>query len=394
MSRNGSRTTSGPWRLGRIGTRPEAPSIDWADPGYFAGESRVGNTVRVLVQLIRPPKGHRTMPTRTGAMLIAVTIGVGTAAFNTGQNILYLALSMLLSTLLVSGILSWMNFKGCRWRLEAGRHFRVGETSPVYLDLENTKRRLPSYSLTFLVTAGQSGLKESLSLRQRLDPGKSARLQWDFRPARRGRETLNLQGLVSRYPFGFLKKSISDSFSREITVWPARVAYQFGGDKSGRRWLYGHHRRKGEGVDLIHVRGYRGGDSLRKIHWKASARMGSLQVKETEQEHHQAFRLYLEPSPHIWKDAAAFERMCSFAAALAEDLYQRDQLRSGQVAGREPVSIGAIEDLYSFLDEMCGLERKAIAGEHRPPDGSAIRFSPGPAGTVLAKLGEVTVGQA
>jgi len=85
----------------------------------------------VLVQLISPPRGHRTVPTKTGSMLILVTIGVGTAAFNSGQNILYLALSMLLSTLLVSGLLSWMNFKGCRWRLEAGRHFRVGEASPV-----------------------------------------------------------------------------------------------------------------------------------------------------------------------------------------------------------------------------------------------------------------------
>ncbi|MEX0331679.1 MAG: DUF58 domain-containing protein [Puniceicoccaceae bacterium] len=368
--------------------------IDWADPGYFSGDSRVGNTVRVLVQLIRPPKGHRTLPTRTGGMLIAVTIGVGTAAFNTGQNILYLALSMLLSTLLVSGILSWMNFKGCRWRLETGRHFRVGETSPVYLELENTKKRLPSYSLTFMVAASRSGLSENLSLRERLDPGKSIRLQWDFKPERRGRETLNLVGLVSRYPFGFLKKSISDSFSKDIIVWPARLAYQFGGDKSGRRWLYGQHRRRGEGVDLVHVRGYRSGDPLKKIHWKASARMGNLQVRETEQEHHQAFKLFIDPSPHLWKEEAAFERMCAFAASLAEDLYQRDQLRSGQVAGCEPVSVGAIEDLYSFLDELGSLERKPVEGDQRPAAGTAIQFIPGPAGTVLAKLGEVTVGQA
>ena len=382
--------------MSRSGPQAASSKIDWADPGYFAGDSRIGNTVRVLVQMVRPPRGHRTLPTRTGTMLIFITIGVGTAAFNTGQNILYLALSLLLSALLVSGILSWFNFQGCRWRLETGRHFRVGELSPVYLDLENTKRRLPSYSLTFKVEASRSKIQKNLSLEERIDPGKSVRLQWEFSPARRGLETLRLRGMVSSYPFGFLRKTITDSFKRDVIVWPARVAYQFTGDKSGRRWLYGQHRRRGEGVDLIHVREYRSGDPLRRIHWKASARMGSLQVRETEQEHHQAFALWVDPSPRVWPEEEQFERMCSFAATLAEDLYQRDQLRSGQIAGKEPTPVSGIEDLYTILDHLGSLQREVVeAGPGRqPPASAAIRFVPGPAGTVMAKIEEGTVGQA
>jgi uncharacterized protein (DUF58 family) len=381
--------------------------VDWADPGYFSGESRIGNTVRVLVQLLRPPRGHRTLPTRTGIMLLLITMGVGTAAFNTGQNILYLALSMLLSTLLVSGLLSWMNFKGLRWRLETGLHFRAGEPCPVYLHLENTKRRLPSYSLNFKVAALRSGQQKLLLLHDRLDPGKRTRLQWEYLPARRGRETLSLQGMVSRYPFGFLKKTISDSFQRDVIVWPARIAYQFSGDKAGRRWLYGHHKHKGEGVDLIHLRPYRSGDPLRRIHWKASARLGRLQVRETEQEHHQAFRLRVDPSPHLWRDPDSFEKMCAFAASLAEDLYQRDQLLCGQVAGAEPVKISAIEDLYVFLDQLGTMESgqpldPGRSQPHRGPGADpstvsprgSVSFVPGPAGSVIARMEEVTVGQA
>ncbi|MGC9452032.1 MAG: DUF58 domain-containing protein [Oceanipulchritudo sp.] len=378
----------------------ESGKVDWADPGYFAGESRIGNTVRVLVQLVRPPRGHRTLPTRTGTMLILITIGVGTAAFNTGQNILYLALSMLLSTLLVSGLLSWLNFKGLRWRLETGRHFRVGEPSPVYLELANTKRRLPSYSLSFRVSAPQSGLTEFLALEERLDPGQNTRLHWEFTPLRRGRETLALEGLVSRYPFGFLKKTITDSFQREVIIWPARVAYQFRGDKAGRRWLYGHHKRRGEGVDLVQLRQYRSGDPLKRIHWKATARTGKLQVRETEQEHHQAFKLWVDPSPHLWRDDAQFEKMCSFAASLAEDLFQRDQLLAGKVAGEEAVKVSAIEDLYALLDRLGALERgkradpfgRGASRESAPMD--SVCFVPGPAGTVIAKMEEGTIGQA
>jgi uncharacterized protein (DUF58 family) len=264
----------------------------------------VGNTVRVLLQLVSAPKGHRTLPTKTGFMLILITIGVGTAAFNTGQNILYLALSMMLSTLLVSGILSWVNFKGCRWRLEAGRHFRVGEESPVYLELENTKRLLPSYDLLFTVSSALSGVRKDLVLNRRLDQKGKVRLLWEFAPKRRGEEILRLESLQSRYPFGFLKKTIKDSYEKAVTVWPERIPYQFSGDKAGRRWLYGHHQRKGEGVDLIHLRRYRSGDPLRRIHWKASARLGTLQVRETEQEHHQAFALYIDPSPNLWTSEA------------------------------------------------------------------------------------------
>ncbi len=373
-----------------------AEKVDWADPGYFAGESRIGNTVRVLVQLIRPPRGHRTLPTKTGMLLILITIGVGTAGFNTGQNILYLALSMLLSTLLVSGLLSWGNFKGCRWRLDSGRHFRAGEASPVYLLIENTKRYLPSYSLTFQVGAELDKRQEAIPMEERLDPGQKTRLTWDFVPSRRGKETISLKGLVSRYPFGFLKKSISDSYSREVIVWPARVPYEFSGDKAGKRWLYGHHRRKGDGVELIHLRDYSHGDSLRRIHWKATARLGKLQVRETEQEHHQAFSLWIDPSPALWMDHEQFERMCSFAATLAEDLYKRDQLRSAQVAGGKRILVGAIEDLYTFLDQLSSVELKHSGpGKSSPRQlNDMVRFLPGPNGTVIARIGEGSIGQA
>jgi uncharacterized protein (DUF58 family) len=385
-------------RPGRTADGAAATAVDWADPGYFSGRSAVGNAGRVLIQLIHPPRGHRNLPTRSGYILIAVTIGVGTAAFNTGQNILYLGLSMLLSTLLVSGMLSWFNFKGCRWRLVAGRHFRAGEPSPVHVEVENGKRRLPTYDLHFSVSAAAGGLRAELPLNGRLDPGAVARLAWEFTPARRGRERIRIDGLVSCYPFGFLRKAIRDSCEREIVVWPERVAYRFSGDKAGRRWMYGHHRRKGEGVELIHLRGYRGGDPLRRIHWKASARMGALLVRETEQEHHQAFTLLVDPSPKLWTSAPQFERMCAFAGSLAEDLYQRDQLRAVHVVGHGGRRIGGIGDLYGFLDTLALLERaaprenQARPGATAPP--GAVRFLPGPDGAVLARLEEHHAGEA
>ncbi len=383
-------------RTSRSGSEAIAGRVDWADPGYFSGQSAAGNALRVLVQLVRPPRGHRTLPTRTGVMLIILTIGVGTAAFNTGQNILYLALALFLSTLLVSGMLSWLNFKGCRWRMETGRHFRAGAASPVYLRAENTKKRLPSYDLTFQLSAELSEAVRELVLSSALGPGEKTQLLWEFVPERRGRETLRVGGLVSRYPFGFLKKSIRDSLEHEVTVWPPRIPYQFTGGRPGQRWLHGEHRRRGEGVELIQLREYRGGDSLKRIHWKASARMGRLQVRETLQEDHQAFALLVDPSSRVWSGAEQFERMCAFAGSLAEDLFQRDQLKAVHIAGVLSRSVGAIGDLYQFMDSLAELERGEPASVSLPrrQGRDTIRFLPGPDGSVVAQLEEAHVGQA
>ena len=345
------------------------------------------------MQLIKPPRGHRTLPTKAGSLLIVITIGVGTAAFNTGQNILYLSLALLLSTILVSGILSWLNFKGLRWRLQAGTHARAGQLHPVRLELQNTKRRLPSYALSFLLQTQRSGDRHLLTLRDRIEPQGEGTLEWDWRPQRRGRETLQLSGLVSRYPFGFLKKSISDSVTSEVVIWPARIDYTFTPSLPGWRWASGDRRRKGDGVDLVAVRDYRSGDPLRRIHWKATARIGRLQVRETEQDHHPAYTLWVDPSARVWTDAVLFERLCSFAASLAEDLFRSDQLKRFGIAGHGLWPVDSLEGLHACIDRIATLERTDPV-EAAPPAEGVVHFTPGADGIVLARIGDKHAGQA
>jgi uncharacterized protein (DUF58 family) len=328
----------------------------WADPGYFRGRSRIVNGLRLLLQLIRPPRGHRTLPTTAGVFLILITIGVGSAAFNTGQNILYLALALLLSTLLLSGVMSWNNFKGCRWRMDSGERFRVGEITPINLVLLNTKKQLPSWSLSFLVSAQKSGQREVIDLLERLDAGEEKTLEWAFAAQKRGRERLVLEALLSRYPFGFLKKSIQTELSHEVVIWPGRVRYEFSAGRIGQRWQAGMQRQRGEGVDLIQLRDYRQGDSWRKLHWKATARLGKLQIRETEQERHAGYRLWIDPSKNLWVNEAQFEQMLAFAGTLAEDLYRSDQLRSGQIAGGGVIVTEDTSGLVALMDALATVE--------------------------------------
>lgn len=94
----------------------------------------------------RPPR--RTLRfTREGRYLVAITLGVGFAAINTGNNLLYLFLGMLLSMIIISGVLSEQTLRGLEVVRElppqvfAQRPFLTG------IVLGNRKRHLPSFSV-------------------------------------------------------------------------------------------------------------------------------------------------------------------------------------------------------------------------------------------------------
>src|ERR1041384_4290983 len=58
---------------------------------------------------LRPPR--RLSFTREGRIIVILSVGVGFAAINTGNNLLYLLLGWLLSFIIASGILSEMTLK-------------------------------------------------------------------------------------------------------------------------------------------------------------------------------------------------------------------------------------------------------------------------------------------
>ena len=77
----------------------------------------------------RPFRPRRTIwPTRDGWWCLFVAIGLGVAAINTGNNLLYLLVSLLLSLIVVSGMLSEQSMRGLR--LEADAPEEIFATRP------------------------------------------------------------------------------------------------------------------------------------------------------------------------------------------------------------------------------------------------------------------------
>ncbi|HRI83673.1 MAG TPA: hypothetical protein PLF88_14620, partial [Opitutaceae bacterium] len=106
---------------------------------------------RLLWSLIYPRRKHRIVFTPAGLLLTLLALGIGTAAYNSANNILFITLSLLLACLILSGVLSWLNFSRVSWRLQAAPPWRAGLPTVAAISLANRKRFLPTYGLWFEV---------------------------------------------------------------------------------------------------------------------------------------------------------------------------------------------------------------------------------------------------
>ena len=307
----------------------------------------------LLWVLVFPQRTQKVRVTLPGVVLIGLSMGVGLAAYNSASNILFITLSLLLSCLVLSGVLSWLNLRALTWELIAEAPMRAGQPHPVTLRVENAKRVLPTYGVWFELKSTSIANTERLGLRGRLDPRAEMRLEWSVCPARRGRERLELAAVGSLFPFGFLRKTFSVDESAEVIVWPAPVEYRRSPAALWERLQPGHPlKRAGVGGDLFALRRYRQGDSHRLIHWKASARLRQLMVTRYAAEGQDGYSLWLKTPADIWTRPEQFELLCSFAATLAEDLFTAGRLSAVAINDELFAPVRRVADLETFLDRL------------------------------------------
>lgn len=395
---------------------------EWYGPGSRSAPKPRFTWNALLWSLVYPQRGHRILPTIPGVILVGLSLGIGTAAYNSSSNILFITLSLLLSCLILSGVLSWLNLRGVTWRLRLAPPLRAGHDAMVVLELRNAKGFLPTYGLWFefvaqavapsalqraestitgrnldvravLAKADAAESRARLALRGRLDPAGDARVEWVFKPEKRGALRVGLASVGSLFPFGFLRKDIGTDLVTQTVVWPAPIEYRRHPAGKSRRTAGGERvARAGSGGDLLALRRYAAGDSHRLIHWKASARTRQLLVRQFAAESAEGYSLWLRTDAGAWTRPEQFELLISFAATLAEDLFRAGRLIGVAINAEPPRAVRRVRDLELFLDALAlvhPLDAAGGLGDLRTAKQNILTFAPdGPRGVTAYLDGE------
>ena len=293
--------------------------------------------------------------TREGRAFLFVTVGVGLAAVNTANNLLYLVLGLLLSLLLVSGVLSDLAL----WRLRVTRKLPTrafaGRRALVEMTAFNDKRWLASVSIEALDQV--DGAKVTPARFLRVAPDRAVTTTYGMEAARRGRIELGGVRVVTRYPFGLIEKGYTVFLPDELVVYPRlldRVAppplEPIPGDTAPMH-------QTGQGTEFAgSVRYYRDGDEARDIHWKRTATRGHLVVRERDRDLSLFVTLFVDnvrrenDGETPWEER--FERSISEVATAAASYLSRGfSVRVRSSDDVSPVVLGgaAPDPLWRFL---------------------------------------------
>ena len=333
--------------------------------------------------------------TRAGLIYIAVTLVLGLAGLNTGNNLLWIVVASMLAAIVVSGIASAMVLRGVELDAHTPEHVFAGRPLLARLVLHNRRRLLPCFSVSVVPPRKkrQKAHWEWQAARFGFPFNRPAQEQWfhlpdrvlrreeeheqqnllagavyfpyvparsslsadvELRFERRGLVQQESFGLRTQFPFSFLRKTRRIRLARQVVVFPPieptdeffEVLPLITGEFEAFQ--------RGRGYDLYRIREYAPEDSARHVDWKASAKLGMLLVREFTREDERKLRIVFDnPRPGAVAEAE-YERAVSLAASLAWHFAGENSQLSYVAPGYQ-----GGPDVYRFLTYLALVEASA-----------------------------------
>ena len=306
-------------------------------------------------------------PTSGGGVFLVIIIVVGFAAWNTGNNLLFLVFSLLCSTLFVGWMASRTSLRDLTVSARFPDHIFAAEPAPVIVTLRNTKRLLPSFSV-FVEARGPGHetteapaprrryVKRLLAYFSYVPHHASAEQRVEQLFPKRGHVLIDGFELSTRFPFGFFRRRRRlRARDVDIIVYPKpevisddlHLLPMFAGRLPSLR--------RGAGHDLFSMRDYQPQDDLRHIDWKATARSRRLTVREFTSEDERRITIVLDtrlPGEPGEESKQRFERgVVQTASLLKHFVEERAEVRL--VLGDEVGPFGSgVEQLYRCLKRL------------------------------------------
>ncbi|MCU1297284.1 MAG: hypothetical protein JWO91_1562 [Acidobacteriaceae bacterium] len=296
--------------------------------------------------------------TRAGIIFVGVVLLIGVAALNTGNNLLYIIVAAMMAAIVVSGVASAIVLRSLELDVRLPEQIFAGQPVQGRILLRNRRRRLPSFSVnvvarqnaktskrwqwlpsTFAWPPGRAPEDQWIKLPDRklrrvtlksgssifqgsayfpyLPPSSELRADLELRFDRRGRYQQESFGLTTRFPFAFLAKTRRVAWTREIIVYPRlqpegelfEILPLIRGEIEAFE--------RGRGSELYRIREYVPDDSARHVDWKATAKSGSLKVREFSREDERKLRIVFANPSSTMIARQDYESAVSLAASLA-----------------------------------------------------------------------------
>src|SRR5579864_2624424 len=355
---------------------------------------------RVAVERMRESFDYDV--TRAGIVYALVTLVIGIAALNTGNNLLYIVVAAMLAAILVSGVVSAWVLRWLELDVRLPEHVFAGRAVAGRIVVQNPRRFLPSFSVrvvstrkkrknaakqwkweatTFAFPFNRPAEQQWLRLPDRrlrrvtvlppppgifqgmayfpfLPPQAELSADLELRFEQRGRYREDSFGLATRFPFAFLTKTRHVTLPREVLVYPrienTEEVLQILPLLRGEWESFV----RGRGSELYRIREYMPEDSARHVDWKATAKSGSLKVREFAREDERKLCIAFDnPEPGQISERA-YEKAVDLTASLAWHFSTQEAELSFAVPGRPQT-----RDLHEFLSWLAVIEpRKSECG--------------------------------
>ncbi|MGE5894144.1 MAG: DUF58 domain-containing protein [bacterium] len=254
--------------------------------------------------------------TREGKRFLVAVALIAFASLNTGNNLIYLIFSLMLSLLVVSFLAALLNLGWLHGTFQVkGPAYAA---SPFKVDVEMVNGGLlPAYSVTLELPGEISGRCYFPLLRRGMNRASFEGIAI----GERGRYMFKDFGLRTGFPFIFLKVRKPFPCTKELIVYPEildvrSLASDLSTGRAEQEVM-----RRGEDGDVLFFREYAYGDESRNIDWKVTAKSQKTMVREFS-DRDQLLATVILGSGRI-SEKQMFEKAVSLSASLCSEFIEQ-----------------------------------------------------------------------
>ena len=248
-----------------------------------------------------------------------------------GFNLLLVLAALMVGALIMQWRWSRRSLERITTRRTLPSEFIAGRRTSIKYQIQNLSGWIPAWMLRIedSIQSDDASVSETISTGVPLVEPRSIRISSpEIRVSKRGRYRLTGIRVMTGFPFSLSTSILNDAQPEEIIVYPELYPLK----RNWRRQLTHlgagnsmHRRRQGpaEG-EFYGLRGWKNGDSLRWIHWRTSARIGELAVRQFEHQRRLdvciVLDAWIEANENITDDSNHVEAAVSLAATLTNEI--------------------------------------------------------------------------